>query len=192
MLCFCSLDFYMETQWTVSNEHRLFLLPAKSAHPQMNSSVCMKKNCSLTPSLKQNMHLHKELQEKNTKTEQVWPEQLLRIGVLLILDICNQGMQNSPNFFCPTFCVKEKFKQAWLGDSETFPVTWGLDLWPEDLLSFFTEVGSIKSKPKLTLELQCTQQNWFFSEPGHCAGCKAAGPCCPLALGGTVRDLSSL
>lgn len=183
MLCFYSLDFCMEMQRTVSNGQRLFLLPAKSVHPQLNKSVCMKNNCSLTPWLKQKMHLHKELQQQNTKNKQFWPEQLFRIGVILILDICNQGMQNSS--FCLRFFVKEKLKQALL---EHFQ--WH-ECWIYGL-GFPTEVGSVKSKPKLTLELQWMVQTSFFPELGHCAGCKPSGTCCPLALPGTVRDLSSL
>lgn len=51
------------------------------------------------------MYLHKELQQQNAKTKQFWPEHLLGIRVLLILDICNQSMQNCP--FQPRFSIRE-------------------------------------------------------------------------------------
>lgn len=51
------------------------------------------------------MHIHKELQHQNSENKQVWPEQLLRVRVLLILDACNQGMQNYP-FFVLDFVSK--------------------------------------------------------------------------------------
>lgn len=111
------------------------------------------------------MHLHKEWQQWSTENSQVWPEQLLRVGVLLILDICNQGMENSP--FCPRFCAK--LKQDLPGDPKTSPVTWRLYLWPKNLFSFPTEAGK---KTKITLELQWTEQNSFFLSQGIVQGVK--------------------
>lgn len=51
-----------------SNGQRLSLFPARSVHPHLNSGVCMKNNCSLTPWLNKTIIYTKKSNSRIPKT----------------------------------------------------------------------------------------------------------------------------